>query len=125
MQQPKVRMYAVSLMAVNKNDELPPDGTGEKFIYWAHRPAFCLAESLEKAGENGRPHVYKMFPESDGYSMHSVVVAPIEAEFFGTVQMAVDNGLFIAEPDPTEKVRTFNFDPSVTDIEFGRIRDDQ
>ncbi len=114
---PTYRMYAVSIMAVNKNDDLPADANDQKFVYWAHRGAVCLAENIDEAGRQAKEHVYKAFAESEGYSMHSVVVSPIESEFFDAMQVAIDSGMFLVGAEPPEGVRTFNFDPSVTGVQ--------
>lgn len=112
------RMYAISLMAVNKSHK-PTPGETKSLVEWAHRGAVCIAESIEEAGRQGKEHVYRLFPAEGGYSLHSVVVAPIEQSFFDTLQQAIDHGVFLTGDDPGEKTRTFNFDPDVVnDFQF-------
>ena len=70
------RMYAISLMAVNKTGK-PLPGETQSYVEWAHRGTICLAESIEEAGRQGKNHVYKAYPVGNGYSLHSVVVVPL------------------------------------------------
>ena len=108
----KFRMYAISLMAVNKSAE-PLPGETKSYIEWAHRGAICLAESIEEAGQQSKEQVYRAYPVAKGYSLHSVVVTPIEESFFDMFQQSIDEGLFETKPATDEKIRTFNFDPDV------------
>lgn len=117
------RMYAISLMAVNKSHE-PPPGETKSLIEWAHRGAVCIAENIEEAGRQGKEHVYQQYPVAKGYSLHSVVVAPIEQSFFDSLESNCAAGLFFSGIAPGEQTRTFNFDPDVAndfhfDIEGG------
>lgn len=106
------RMYAVSLMAVNKTAE-PPPGETKSMIEWAHRGAIFLGENIEQVGQQCKEHVYRIYPVAKGYSLHSVVVTPIETSFFDTLQQTVDAGAFLTDVAADEKIRTFNFDPDV------------
>ena len=109
----KFRMYAISLMAVNKTAG-PSPGETKSLIEWAHCGALCLAENIEEAGRQGKDHVYRMYPVANGYSLHSVVVSPIEESFFDMFQQTIDAGLFATNVAPDEKIRSFNFDPDVS-----------
>ena len=91
----KFRMYAISLMAVNKSGK-PLLGETKSYVEWAHRGAICLAESIEEAGRRSKEQVYRAYSEAAGYSLHSVVVTPIEASFFDTFQQTIDPVHFIA-----------------------------
>jgi len=110
-------MYAISFMAVNKNAVPPPGETGS-MVYWAHRAVVGIFESIEEAGRQNKEQVYRMFPVAEGYSLHGVVVTPIEREFFDALQQTIDTGVFVADVAADEKTRTFNFDV-VNDFHFG------
>jgi hypothetical protein len=106
------RMYAISLMAVNKSHK-PAPGETKSLIEWAHSGAVCIAENIEDAGRQGKEHVYDTYPVSRGYSLHSVVVSPIEQSFFDSLENTCAAGLFFSGVAPNETIRTFNFDPDV------------
>lgn len=106
------RMYAISLMAVNKSHK-PPPGETKSLVEWAHRGAVCIAQNIEEAGRQGKEQVYAAYPVSKGYSLHSVVVSPIEQEFFDALEAVCGAEQFFSGVAPNEQIRTFNFDPNV------------
>ncbi len=108
----KFRMYTISFMAVNKTAE-PPPGETKSMVYWAHRAAVRLAESIETVGRDAKEQAYRLFPESAGYSLHSVVVSPIEQSFFDELETACASDVFFSGAGPGEVTKVFNFDPDV------------
>jgi hypothetical protein len=99
-------------MAVNKAHK-PRPGETKSLVEWAHRGAVCIDENIEEAGRQGKEHVYAAYPVSKGYSLHSVVVSPIEQEFFDTLEQVCAAEQFFSGVAPNEQIRTFNFDPDV------------
>jgi hypothetical protein len=106
------RMYAISLMAVNKSHK-PPPGETKSLVEWNHTGAACIAENMEDAGRQGKEHVYEAYPVSKGYSLHSVVVSPIQQSFFDTLEQLCAAEEFFSGAAPNEQPQTFNFDPDV------------
>lgn len=112
------RMYALSLMAVNKTAK-PPPGETKSLVRFDHRAAVCLGEDIETVGRKGKEHVYRLFPVSAGYSLHSVVVSPIEQSFFDELETACSADVFFSGIATGEVTKVFNFDPDVVnDFQF-------
>lgn len=99
------RMYAVSISAIRRAQ--PPETHG----IFAHRGLVCIAESVEAAGQQSKAYVYQAFPISQGYSLHTAVVVPVERDFLVGLQSAINAGQFVSEAN--EETRTFNFESDI------------
>ncbi len=112
------RMYAISFMAVNKTAQ-PPPGETKSMVYWAHRAAVRLAPDIATVGRDAKEQVFRLFPKSAGYSLHGVVVEPIEQSFFDELESACSADAFFSGIAPGETTKVFNFDPDVVnDFQF-------
>lgn len=107
------RLYTLSIAAIRR----PKEPNTEGFI--GHQSVVCIRPSLEEAGRQSKELAYRLFPVIDGYTNHSSVVSPVEADFVDEIFVAVGDGRFSRFANPIESVRTFNFDPDTpTDFYF-------
>lgn len=118
MDQPKYRMYAVSLMAVMRNDDAPPMENDSRLVIWKHRATVCIGTDIDDVLKQCEKPLFDQFPKEKGYSLHGLSASPIEGKFFDLLQDAIDAGAFVPDPVPGERHRTIFFDGSASYVQL-------
>lgn len=110
----KLKAYTFSVMAINEYE--PAEEGGLRAIYYGHRSGVTVAPYIDAVAIEAEAHAFDIFPTSEGWTNHDLVVTPITDRFFAGLQQYMDAGLFTGEADPNEEMKEFHFGSDPTRI---------
>jgi len=88
MNQLQIKIYAVSLSACQKSDDLLDQTKG--MLYYEHVPLILTSVSIQTASDQARVIALDHWKRLDGWFMHSASILPMTKDFIGQTLGSVD-----------------------------------
>jgi hypothetical protein len=107
-----IRMYLVTVGAI-KMRQSPLPGTIAPVEGFQYFSTVAFSPSIDDAVKDGTPLALQNYPQSEGWSYHSVVVSPVPTAVFDRIDQFRVGEDFDVNPNPHETYVTHVIDPGL------------
>ena len=111
---PKIKIYAVSLSACQKSNDLLNESKG--MLYYEHSPAILTSVNIQTAADQARIIALDHWKRTDGWFMHSASITPMTKDFIGQTLGLAQQGILATNDSETQEFFRFD-DSSATDFD--------
>jgi hypothetical protein len=108
MNLPEIKIYAVSLSACQKSQDLLDESKG--MLYYEHAPLILTSVNIQTAADQARIIAFDNWKPQDGWFMHSADILPMTKDFVGQILGLAHQGILAV--DDSETKQFFRFDES-------------
>ena len=111
---PQIKIYAVSLSACQKSQDLLDESKG--MLYYEHAPLILTSVNIQTAADQARVIAFDSWKPQDGWFMHSASITPMTKDFIGQTLGLAQQGILAVDDSETQEFFRFD-DSSATDFD--------
>lgn len=111
---PKIKIYAVSLSACQKSDDLLDESKG--MLYYEHAPLILTSVNIHTAADQARIIALDSWKPQDGWFKHSASITPVKRDFIGQLLGLAAQGILAAADSESQTFFLFD-EGSATDFD--------